>query len=136
MTLRMRTFLSLVFLASASTLAVGQSPEGNQESSILAALFRNSDVELTNARHCEGVGISESGHTVGDYISDFWRFHTARDGQNWLEITATPRSNGDVLAKVMIYRKSKEANWGWGVSFVMLANGQVDRLSFACLGSG
>ncbi|VAW97138.1 hypothetical protein MNBD_GAMMA23-1280 [hydrothermal vent metagenome] len=84
------------------------------EPDILKALMKNNDVLLKNVTHCNGVGISENDKTIGDYISGFWAFHTNKNGNNWLDIKVSKISDILFLAKVMIYRKSKQDNWGWG----------------------
>jgi len=103
---------------------------------ILSALFTSQDVLLKDAAHCDGVGTDEKDRTIGDYLSGFWAFHASQKGKNWLEITSTPADNGTYLAKVMIYRKDGEENWGWGVSFRIGKDRKVIRNSFTCLGAG
>ncbi len=103
---------------------------------ILKALMKNQGVLLKNAKYCNGVTISENDHTIGDYLSGFWAFHANKDGNNWLDINVSKSSDAFFLAKVMIYRKSAEDNWGWGVSFKLDKKANVKRSSFTCLGSG
>ena len=97
--------------------------------------MKNTDVKLSNGAHCQGVGIEQTDQTIGDYLSGFWAFHADTKGQNWLDISTSPTGKG-YLAKVMIYRKDGEENWGWGVSFEVDASGKVNRKSFTCLGGG
>jgi len=106
------------------------------ESEVLKALMKNQDVLLQNAKHCSGVGTNEHDETIGDYLSGFWAFHIHKDGSNWLEINVSKFSDTLLLAKVMIYRKNGEENWGWGVSFKLDGKANVKRDSFTCLGSG
>ncbi len=106
------------------------------EKDILKALMSNLDVKLTDAAHCKGVGTDEHDQTIGDYLSGFWSFHTARQGNNWIAVSAAEASVGRQLVSVVIYRAQGEENWGWGVSFVMDSEQAVDRSSFTCLGAG
>jgi len=98
--------------------------------------MKNLDVPLKNAAHCDDVGMDEHDRTIGDYLSGFWSFHTDRQSQNWLEVNATKSVNNRYLAKVMIYQKNKEENWGWGVSFERDSQKKIRKGSFTCLGSG
>lgn len=106
------------------------------EKDILTALMKNLDVLLKNAAHCDGMGTDENDRTIGDYLSGFWSFHTSKKGKNWLDINTTKSAKGLYLAKVMIYRKDGEENWGWGVSFELDGNKKVKRDSFTCVGAG
>lgn len=106
------------------------------EKEILNALFNNLDVPLKNGMHCDNVGIEATDRTIGDYLSGFWRFHTSKEGKNWLDVSAQIFAQDIYLAKVMIYRKDGEENWGWGVSFKLGKNKNVLRDSFTCLGAG
>jgi len=104
--------------------------------SILKLLIKNDDVLLKDAAHCNGVGTDETDKTIGDYISGFWVMHSEKQGQNWLEIKLDNISQDKRLAKVLIYRKNGEENWGWGVSFEINKTNNINRSSFTCLGSG
>jgi len=122
-------------------LIVQNSIAGKEESSlgkkdILKALFKNQDVLLKKSSHCNGVGTDEGDLTIGDYLSGFWAFHNNKKGQNWIEVEVTKSSNSIYLAKVLLYRKNKEENWGWGVSFELDSKTKVRRNSFTCIGSG
>lgn len=103
---------------------------------ILNALFMNLDVKLTDAEYCEGVGTDTNDKTIGDYLSGFWAYHTDTSGRNWLDISYSKVNDDAYIAKVMIYRKNGEENWGWGVSFKINAAAKINRSSFTCLGAG
>jgi len=103
---------------------------------ILKALFKNQDVLLKKSSHCNGVGTEESDLTIGDYLSGFWAFHGNKNGKNWIEVEIIKSSNSIYLAKVLLYRKDQEENWGWGVSFKLDNKTRVQRDSFTCIGSG
>lgn len=133
----MKKFLILVVtLAFASAVFAGGDSPYLSEKDILAALMKNLDIKLTDAAHCEGVGVEASDQTIGEYLSGFWAFHTNATGKNWIEVTATKIDTDWYLAKVMIYRKDGEENWGWGVSFEVDASKHVKKSSFTCLGAG
>ncbi len=133
------TGASLIAVLIFSTQYVGAEKKATSpmsEKDILKALMSNLDVKLADAAHCEGVGTDEHDQTIGDYLSGFWSFHTARQGSNWIAVSAAEESAGRQLASVVIYRAQGEENWGWGVSFVIDNEQAVDRSSFTCLGAG
>jgi hypothetical protein len=133
----MKKFLTLIaILAFASAVFAGGESPHLSEKDVLGALMKNLDIQLTDAAHCEGVGVEVSDQTIGGYLSGFWAFHANATGRNWIEVTATKIGSGWYLAKVMIYRKDDEENWGWGVSFELDASKHVKRDSFTCLGAG
>lgn len=105
------------------------------EKEILVEFFKNTEVLLANSKHCAGVGMAETDRTIGDYLSGFWSMHTSKQGQNWLEVSATITPQQFYLAKVMIYRKDGEENWGWGVSFELDSARKLRKGSFTCLGA-
>ncbi len=131
--------LSLIALALFATTQFSTADGNNSilsKADVLKALMRNNNVLLKNAKHCNGVGTNEKDRTIGDYLSGFWAFHTNKNGNNWLDINVSKSSDTLFLAKVMIYRKNGEENWGWGVSFKLDSKAKVQRDSFTCLGSG
>jgi len=108
---------------------------------IVSALFKNSDVLLKNGAYCNDVGTTKSDQTIGDYMSGFWTYHATQTGKNWIEVTTQKLSSkksttGMYLAKVTIFRKNGEENWGWGISFKIDNNKKVKRDSFTCTGGG
>ena len=128
--------LAVVLVITQPGLANSPSTAPSQKE-ILGALMKNLDVKLEDAAHCNGVGVEPTDRTLGDYLSGFWAFHANTTGKNWLEISATRSDKKDrYLAKVMIYRKDGEENWGWGVSFELDSSMKVHRNSFTCLGGG
>lgn len=124
-------FLALALPVNAAKIATAPTNKV-----VLGALLKNLDVELSKSAHCNGVGVEQFDRTIGDYLSGFWAFHADTKGKNWLDISTTANSKGGYLAKVMIYRKDGEENWGWGVSFELNSSEKVDRKSFTCLGGG
>ena len=113
----------------------GKTPATSTEKRVLAALMKNLDVKLKDAAHCQSAGTEQTDKTIGDYLSGFWALHANETGKNWLDISTTKSSKGH-LARVMLYRKDGEENWGWGVSFLIESTGKVNRKSFTCLGGG
>ncbi|HED33920.1 MAG TPA: hypothetical protein ENJ08_06840 [Gammaproteobacteria bacterium] len=108
---------------------------------IVSALFRNSDVLLKNGAYCDNVGTTKNDQTIGDYMAGFWTYHATKTGKNWIEVTTQKLSSeksttGMYLAKITIFRKDGEENWGWGVSFKIDNNKKVRRDSFTCTGGG
>lgn len=130
------SLLAILIFSAQYVRAEQKAASSLSDKDVLKALMHNLDVQLAGSAHCEGVGINEHDQTIGDYLSGFWTFHTARQGSNWLEVTTTEESPGRQLARVMIYREHGEENWGWGVSFVIDSEQTVDRTSFTCLGAG
>jgi len=125
-----------VLIATLQFSFAGKSNTPLSEKEILSALLASQDVLLKDAAHCKGVGTNENDRSIGEYLSGFWAFHANQKGKNWLDITSKPSDKGTYLAKVMIYRKDGEENWGWGVSFKIGKNGKALRDSFTCLGAG
>ena len=79
----MKKYLALLILASAIIIPVATQKltfadkplSPLTEKDALAALFKNTQVLLKDARHCDGVGMVESDKTIGDYLSGFWSLH-------------------------------------------------------------
>ncbi|VAW97127.1 hypothetical protein MNBD_GAMMA23-1274 [hydrothermal vent metagenome] len=131
--------LSLIvftLLAAIQPSVAGKNDSLLSETAALKALMKNQDVLLKDSKYCSGAGTSESDRTIGDYLSGFWVFHTNKDGRNWLDIQVSKTADNMRLAKVMIYRKNGEENWGWGVSFKLDNKANVLRDSFSFLGGG
>ena len=132
----MTVSMCAALLVATQAVVANKSTPGLSEKEVLKALMKNLDVRLKDAAHCKGVGTDEHDRTIGDYLSGFLAFHANMQGKNWLDISATKSDQGTYLAKVMIYRKDGEENWGWGVSFMLDSSKKVKRNSFTCLGSG
>lgn len=130
------SLLTVLIFAAQYVGAENKAAASLSDKDVLKVLMGNLDVKLSDSAHCEGVGIDEHDQTIGDYLSGFWSFHTARQGNNWIEVATTEESPGHQRARVMIYREHGEENWGWGVSFVIDNEQTVDRTSFVCLGAG
>lgn len=103
---------------------------------ILLALFKNLDVKLSDASYCTSAGTGYADKTIGDYLGGFWVYHSNENGHNWLDISYSKTRHDTYLAKVMIYRKDGEENWGWGVTYELSELAKVDRNTFTCVGSG
>jgi hypothetical protein len=129
-------FYMSVTLFSMQAMALEHKAAKMSDKDILRALMKNLDISLADSAHCNNVGTDPSDHTIGDYLSGFWAFHTNQTGKNWLEVNSTKDKRGGLMARVMIYRADGEENWGWGVSFRVDERGKVDRKSVTCLGGG
>lgn len=125
-----------ILLMAVRPASAGSEKEEVSDKDILVALFENLDVKLSDAAYCTGAGTDYDDVTIGDYLSGFWVYHTNETGQNRLDISYSIISHDTYLAKVMIYRKHGEENWGWGVSFEINEAFKVTRNSFTCLGAG
>lgn len=93
-------------------------------------------VPLSVDRSCHGVGTDPSDQTIGAYLSGFLAEQTGPPGANWVETACKPAKAGQGWECTLTLRRQRgEDEWGWGVRF-RVANGQVDRSSFRCVGSG
>ncbi len=133
--------ISVITLAFIVTLleprVANSSNDTLSEKKIISLLLKNLDVKLSDSHFCENTGTDFSDKTLADYLAGFWGYHTQKSGENWIEVNAKSISKSDYLAKLMIYRKKGEENWGWGLSFkINKQNLSVNRNSFTCLGSG
>lgn len=130
--------VALVFITTLIESRVANSSNDTlSEKKIISLLLNNLDVKLSNSQFCENTGTDFSDKTLADYLAGFWGYHTQQTGKNWIEVEAKSNSENDYLAKVMIYRKKDEENWGWGLSFKINKHTlSVNRKSFTCIGSG
>ena len=131
-----KVLIPVISLIIAQQIMASETGTKPSQKEVLGALMKNLEIKLNDAKHCEGVGVEQTDRTVGDYLSGFWAFHANETGKNWLDISTTSTGKGRYLAKVMIYRKDGEENWGWGVSFELDSSNKVNRGSFGCLGAG
>ncbi|VAW59338.1 hypothetical protein MNBD_GAMMA08-2902 [hydrothermal vent metagenome] len=113
-----------------------ESPVAISKKEVLSALIKNADVLLKDGAYCDNVGTTEDDLSIGDYISGFWAFQATTKGKNWIEVTTSKLTEHVYLAKVTILRNHGEEEWGWGVSFKIDDNKNVNRHSFTCTGGG